>query len=90
MLGAEKHDAGPEYPSYRGLMDELRVSTTVRYTTSFARPLQMLAADAFTVALYRFDEGSGTVLTDTTGNNPGTVQPGGTPSGPAWSTDRPF
>ena len=90
VLGAEKHDDGPVFPSYSGLMDELRVSTTVRYTSSFARPLQLLVADAPTVALYRFDEGSGTVLTDVTGGNHGTVQVGGNPSGPVWSTDRPF
>jgi hypothetical protein len=90
VLGAEKHDAGPQYPSYRGLMDELRVSNAVRYTSSFARPLQLHVADALTVALYRFDEGSGTVLTDVTGANHGTVQVGGSPSGPVWSADRPF
>jgi hypothetical protein len=90
VLGAEKHDAGPEYPSYHGLMDELRVSNTVRYTSSFARPLQLLSADAPTVALYRFDEGAGTVLIDATGGNDGVVQVGGNPSGPVWSTDRPF
>ena len=91
MLGAEKHDAGPQFPSYRGLMDELRGrATRSGYASSFARPLQLLVADAPTVALYRFDEGAGTVLTDATGGNHGVVQVGGNPSGPVWSTDRPF
>ena len=38
VLGAEKHDAGSQFPSYHGWMDELRVSNTVRYTANFVAP----------------------------------------------------
>ena len=89
VLGAEKHDAGAQFPSYRGWMDELRVSNTVRYTANFVAP-QALSRDASTVALYHFDEGTGTVLGDITGANPGTLRVGGSPVGPLWSTDVPF
>ena len=38
VLGAEKHDAGPAFPSYRGLFDELRISSVLRYATNFSAP----------------------------------------------------
>ena len=39
VIGAEKHDAGSLYPSYRGWIDEVRLSTVRRYTGSgFTRP----------------------------------------------------
>lgn len=66
VLGAEKHDAGPDYPSYAGLVDELRLSTTLRYTGPFEPP-QRFEPDADTAALYHFDEGSGTVVGDSSG-----------------------
>lgn len=90
VIGAEKHDGGAEFPSYPGWIDELRVSSVVRYTAAFTPTLAPLAHDASTVALYHADEGSGTTLGDATGANPGTLQVGGTPTGPVWSTDRPF
>ncbi len=37
-FGAEKHDFGNEFPSYRGLFDEVRISATWRYGATFARP----------------------------------------------------
>jgi hypothetical protein len=37
VLAAEKHDAGQAYPSYRGWLDEVRISPVLRYSTSFAR-----------------------------------------------------
>ena len=30
-IGADKLDAGPAFPSFRGLVDEVRLSTTIRY-----------------------------------------------------------
>ena len=38
VIGAEKHDAGPSYPSYSGLLDEGRLSNVVRYTANFTPP----------------------------------------------------
>jgi hypothetical protein len=93
VLGAEKHDAGAEYPSYNGGLDELRVSTGLRYTTNFARPTAPFTPDAQTAALYHFDEGSGEVIGDATpgGPSPGVRRfGGGGQPGPEWSGDTPF
>jgi hypothetical protein len=49
------------------LIDEVRVSNTLRYTTAFV-PVRRFTTDASTVALYHFDEGSGTLLADASGN----------------------
>lgn len=89
VLGAEKHDYdNAVYPSYTGLMDEFRISSIVRYTVSYS-PVLRFDDDSYTMALFHFDEGSGTVLTDestmtgTTTN--GTLMVGGSyPSGPEW------
>lgn len=94
VLGAEKHDAGSEYPSFSGWLDELRISTSVRYAAAFAPPTIPFTTDGATAALYHFDEGQGTTLSDTSGAaggpSNGTLRVGGTPSGPAWSSDSPF
>ncbi|MGC9040097.1 MAG: LamG domain-containing protein, partial [Roseiflexus sp.] len=46
--------------------------------------------DGQTVALYRFDEGSGTTISDATGGSPGVRQFGGSPAGPVYVADIPF
>lgn len=87
VFGAEKHDAGPgTYPSFYGYIEEVRLSNTERYTgTSFTPPTGRLELDADTVALYRFNEGTGTTVTDENGNqSPGTLSVGGAASGPTW------
>jgi hypothetical protein len=94
VFGAEKHDAGAAYPSYSGWLDEVRLSTAIRYTASFTPPTQPFATDASTAALYHFDEGSGTTVNDSSGApggpSNGVLNFGGTPAGPLWSTDTPF
>ncbi len=89
VIGAEKHDAGPAYPSFRGWVDEVRISSVVRYTGDFARPTAPFAADAFTVGLYHCDEATGDTLHDTSaasgGPSHGLRRFGGTPAGPEWS-----
>lgn len=88
VLGAEKHDVGPEYPSYRGLMDELRLSTVVRYPGPFAPPRARFELDADTGAVYHFDEGAGPVARDSAGRPgpaaDGILRIGGDPAGPGW------
>lgn len=85
VLGAEKHDAGASYPSYNGYMDELRISNNRRYTGNFTRPDRVFSVESSTVALYHFDDNTGTVLSDSaSGNTDGELLVGGSPSGPAW------
>lgn len=99
VFGAEKHDAGAEYPSFRGWLDEVRLSTTVRYTADFARPQAPFTPDADTAALYRFDEGpagpcQGAVLDSSGaagGPSDGVCRYGGNgAAGPVYDTDTPF
>ena len=76
-----------------GYIDEARISNTVRYTGNFTPPRRFVT-DANTVALYHFDDGTGTSATDSSGNaNTGTLMNGasnspaadGTTNGPIWS-----
>lgn len=92
VFGAEKHDAGAEYPSYNGLLDEVRLSTVIRYDGPFERPTSPFAQDADTAALWHFDEGEGERLDDAgPGANTGQVNVGGPNQGPQWiSSDAPF
>jgi len=95
VIGAEKHDAGPEFPSFDGFVDELRLSRSLRYGAGgFAPATAPFATDASTAALYHFDEGAGTLAGDTSGAaggpSDGVLQLGGSPAGPLWSSDTPF
>lgn len=95
VLGAEKHDAGSQYPSYSGWLDELRLSNTLRYAGPTAPvPTAPFVPDASTVALYHFDEGAGDAVRDSSGApggpSDGVRRFGGNPAGPVWSTRTPF
>jgi Concanavalin A-like lectin/glucanases superfamily len=91
VIGAEKHDAGPSYPSYSGLVDELRISTTLRYTAPFSPPTTPWSPDAETAGLYHFDEGRGRSTADAAAVPVvAELKVGGTPSGPLWSMVTPF
>jgi hypothetical protein len=94
VIAAEKHDAGPAYPSYSGYVDELRLSRVLRYTAGFTPVADPFVPDADTVALYHFDEGEGTVAVDSSGfpggPSDGTLSVGGDPQGPEWSSDTPL
>ena len=96
VIGAEKHDAGARWPAYSGFIDEVRLSTVLRYPTSgnFTPAIQPFAPDANTAALYHFDEGQGNIITDSSGArggpSTGVRNFGGSPAGPEWVTDTPF
>ncbi len=94
VLGAEKHDAGSAYPSYSGWLDEMRISTALRYSASFERPTSPFLPDAYTAALYHFDEGTGSTVGDSSGAaggpSDGSIYFGGDPAGPEWSSLTPF
>lgn len=51
-----------------GIIDEVQISKTVRYTKDFEVPDQSFEPDADTVALYHLDEGKGKVTKDASGN----------------------
>lgn len=96
VLGAEKRDAVAPMPqtthAFNGWMDELRISTTVRYTAAFTTETVPYAVDADTAALYHFDEGDGNNLGDARGMSPGMIKVGDTPTGtvPVWASATPF
>jgi hypothetical protein len=100
VLGAEKHDAFPGQLAFDGLIDELRLSTNLRYSGNFTPSTTPFSSDANTAALYHFEEATtgnctdGTVIADEAGGlSPGECFFGSfqaaTP-GPVWSSDSPF
>lgn len=96
VLGAEKHDYdSARYPSYRGWLDELRISTTVRYGGPFPPPSAPFVPDASTALLFHFDEGPEGPCTDAVidsapgGNSPGLCAFGGR-GGPRYDRDTPL
>ncbi len=54
--------------NFHGLIDELRISSKVRYTADFTPELRF-EPDDDTVALYHFDEGTGDILRDSSNNH---------------------
>jgi len=83
-------DAVTEF--FPGLLDEVRISSIVRYSSNFTPQTTPFITDASTIALYHLDEGTGQVLNDASGNNRNGVL--GTSSSvetvdPQWSTDAP-
>ncbi|RRR65661.1 MAG: LamG domain-containing protein [Candidatus Viridilinea halotolerans] len=93
VLGAEKHDyEGSAY--YHGRLDDLHIANQVRYTSDFVRPSGPHQPDGATVALYRFDEGSGVIVNDSSGApggpSHGMLMLGGPANGPLWSDEHPF
>lgn len=66
VLGAEKHDAGPAYPSFRGYFDELRIWNIALSAGAIHAMKNEVIHPATTglVAYYRFEEGSGSNVFD--------------------------
>ncbi len=54
--------------NFHGLIDEIRISSKVRYTKDFTPELRF-EPDDDTVALYHFDEGTGDILRDSSKNH---------------------
>ena len=89
VLGAEKYDVGL---AFNGFLDELRISTNLRYLSTFTPPTAEFSADTATAALYHFDEPSGTAVLDssTGGASPGFLLPAASGAASNRSTDTPF
>lgn len=88
VIGAEKHDYdNTTYPSFNGMIDEIRFSSTARYNTNYS-PQIRLTCDQSTIALYHLDEGQGNTIYDACNpdNNlhQGSIHYGGNPAGPVW------
>jgi hypothetical protein len=92
VIGAEKHGYGGI--SYNGLVDEMRISKSLRYSSGFSVPTAPFSTDADTVGLYHFDETAGTTANDSSGApggpSHGILNVGGSPMGPVWTQDSPF
>ncbi len=71
---------------YVGLIDEVRVSNSVRYVSNFTIPQSPFNPDANTAGLWHLNEGSGTTTADSSsnGNNGSLI------GGPVWSSDTPY
>ena len=86
VLAAEKHDAGAAYPSFNGFMDEVRFWSRALSAAEIARVrgYALVAGSPLALGLvgaYRFEEGSGTTVGDSSlaGSPPGLLiagQPG--------------
>jgi hypothetical protein len=98
VFGAEKHDVGAAYPSFNGWIDEVRLSSTARYTAAFIPSTIPFIADGATVGLYHFDEGPVGACTGVVrdasgavgGPSDGVCVYGGLSAGPQYVTDTPF
>ncbi len=94
VIGAEKHDAGPAFPSFSGWVDEIRISNALRYAGTFVPSWIPFRYGAGIVGLYHLDGGSGDLVIDSSlgsgWTSHGTRRFGGAPAGPEWSTDTPF
>ena len=93
VIGAEKFDTAPGH-AFHGYVDELRLSTRLRYAANFPRPKAPFVTDAYTAALYHFDEGTGNAVHDSSsasgGPSDGVRIVGGSNAGPTWSALTPF
>ncbi len=96
IIGASKIDEGAGGNGFSGSIDELRLSSSIRYSSPFDRPIAPFTADAETALLFHFDEGpvgpclSGIV--DTSGRaTHGQCRHGGSATpGPLYEADAPF
>ncbi|MCA9048300.1 MAG: protein kinase [Planctomycetaceae bacterium] len=68
FIGALQESGNEECYFFRGLIDEVRISSVARYTEDY-EPTRRFEPDEHTIALYHFDEGQGDVLKDFSGNN---------------------
>ncbi|MBX3386192.1 MAG: hypothetical protein KF768_06455 [Phycisphaeraceae bacterium] len=80
VIGAEKHDAGSEYPSFSGWMDEVRFWNVALNADQVAdvRCRVLPAATPGLIAAFRFEEGAGSVVAGLAG----AAAPGGDASIP--------
>ena len=64
LVGADPNDQGKPHQFFTGIIDEVRISKTARYTKNFTPTSKKHKADKDTMVLYHFDEGNGTQSRD--------------------------
>lgn len=91
-LGGEKHALDWPQGQFIGSFAEFRLSDVLRYTgTTYTVPTEPFAPGANTVGLWHLNDGSGTTMADSSGNdNDGSFTVGGDDNGPTWETGSPF
>ncbi len=88
VFGTEKHEIQDN--GYIGLLSQVRVSNIARYTgATHIVPTAAMTADANTVGLYNFSEGSGTTIADESGNGQ-TMNIVADANGPQWNSSGPY
>ncbi|MEP0846216.1 MAG: PQQ-dependent sugar dehydrogenase [Phycisphaerae bacterium] len=87
VLAAEKHDAGPAYPSFNGFLDEFRVWNVALSQSQILSRFDRVVAPGTPglVGYYRFEAGSGTALADDSGaGSPDGLLVAGVPGNGEW------
>lgn len=88
VLAAEKHDAGAEYPSFRGFMDEVRFwsrALAAEEIAAFAPRVMPPTSDGL-VGAFRFEEASGTIVASAAaGPQPAGLLIAGAPGNGEWA-----
>lgn len=67
MIGADPNGTGLPHQFFKGAIDEVRISKVARYSENF-EPAPRFKPDKDTLVLYHFDEGTGNVAHDESGN----------------------
>ncbi|MCU0873818.1 MAG: SUMF1/EgtB/PvdO family nonheme iron enzyme, partial [Pirellulaceae bacterium] len=67
LIGAQRHPVFAFREYFHGIVDEVRISRTARYTGEFS-PTPRFEPDPDTMALYHFDEADGDLVYDASGN----------------------
>jgi concanavalin A-like lectin/glucanase superfamily protein/type IX secretion system substrate protein len=67
-IGLSSFVGDPPDPQFNGNIDEFRISDTVRYTSDFTPSSVPFTTDSHTIVLHHFDDGSGQMAADSSGN----------------------
>lgn len=68
MIGADPNGKGLPHQFFKGAIDEVRISKVARYSENF-EPAHRFKPDKDTLLLYHFDEGTGEIAHDESGNH---------------------
>jgi glucose/arabinose dehydrogenase len=89
VVGAAKHDFGPQFPSFAGRVDELRVWSLARSAKQLIESMDRLlpSGSPGLAGAWRFEEGAGTQVADSSGaGSPSGVLVAGVPGNGEWTS----